>query len=103
MGTENSKGYIHVESERVAKLESEVDRVQRDVGDIKVDISAIKQDGTETKIALTEISMTLKAINDVKPRVEALERFKYRAMGMVAVIMFLLSMFGPNIRAFVFG
>ncbi|WVH05498.1 hypothetical protein KKJFFJLC_00016 [Vibrio phage vB_VpaS_PGB] len=103
MGTENSKGYIQVESERIATLEAEVDGIHRDVGEIKSDISAIKKDGTETKVALTEISMTLKAINDVKPRVEALERFKYKAMGVMAVVMFLLSMFGPNIRALLFG
>lgn len=101
--TSNNEGIIQVESERIAHLETKVDSIEGTVGEIKKNVSSITIDGNETKIALTKISMTLEAINDLKPRVEALEKFKYRAVGVISVIMFLLSMFGPNIRALLFG
>lgn len=103
MSNENLKGYVKVESERLAKLETKVDGVEDDVHAIKSDISDIKQDSTESKIALTRIASTLETLNDLKPRVTSLERFQYRVLGFLCALMTLVTLFGPSIRAFLLG
>ncbi|AUR91046.1 hypothetical protein vBVpPvVp04M_00013 [Vibrio phage vB_Vp_PvVp04_M] len=101
--TNSSESVVLVGIERLAKLEQKVDGVESDVHEIRTDISSIKQDSFDNKIALTKIAVAIESMNDIKPRVERLEQFKYKAIGVISVFTILISIFGQDIRNLFLG
>lgn len=106
--TSNNEGIIQVESERIARLEAEMDGIKEDVGDIKDDIAEIRKDGNTTSIALAEISMTLKKFGEVSEdiksldtRVSKLEVWFYRIAGFGSAVGVAWVILGDKIKSLI--
>lgn len=67
--------------EKVIKLESEVEHIKEDVSDIKHSVSEINKSNSNIEKALVKLSMIADQNQKLEPRVTAIERLTWRAIG----------------------
>lgn len=91
-------GFLKVETERVAKLETEVEKINRDVGEIKSDIRAMRDLNLSIEKSLAKLSHIAEQQSKIEPRVTALERMVTRFAGGFTVALFLLTFFSDYIK-----
>ena len=94
-----------VESERVARLEADMEHTQADVSDIKADIRDIKTSSKNVELAVVELAEIARTNQRLYPRLEALEKkVETHAMQIakwcsgIAVLVFLASFFGSELK-----
>lgn len=105
MRNNNDLGVSLVDNERLARLESEVEHTQQDIHEVRTDIRDIKDSSKNVEIAIVELAEIARTNQRVFPRLEAVEvqlkstNHKLATWGGgVAVIIFLLTFFGSEIR-----
>ena len=83
-----------VDRDRVAKLEFEVDSIKGDVGEIKGSVSDINKSNANIEKALVKLSMIAENNQQLGPRVNALEKLVWRAIGGGTTLLTALGVIG---------
>lgn len=99
-----------VESDRIARLESDMEHTQGAVDDIKIDIREIKDSSKNVEIAVIKLAQIAEHNQRVYPRIENLEKLvdcnKLRLAswgGGIAVLLFCLTFFGNEVKTAIKG
>ena len=94
-----------IDSERVIRLEADMEYTQKDVHDIKSDIREIKKSNKNVEVAIVELAEIARTNQRLFPRLEAIEKevrknnMKLATWGGgLTVLIFLLGFFGSDIK-----